>query len=88
MIYWLFIYIISFVLFSDIRTIFMSPKLDDWFPVSADGGIHDIHITAFVSTIDSLLTASQSHALSHYSLDTYFPGIITPMSPILQKYPM
>ncbi|KAK7045688.1 component of the polarisome [Paramarasmius palmivorus] len=37
------------------------PKLDqDQLPVSADGGVLDIHVTAFLSAIDSLLTAGRS----------------------------
>lgn len=36
------------------------PKTDDQLPVSPDGGLLDIHVTAFVSSIDSLLTAGRS----------------------------
>jgi protein SPA2 len=37
-------------------------KLEDQLPVSADGGILDIHITAFLSAVDGLLTAGRSNA--------------------------
>ncbi|KAH9910663.1 uncharacterized protein BXZ73DRAFT_108666 [Epithele typhae] len=39
-----------------------APKLDDQLPVSREGGLVDIHVTAFVSSIDSLLTAGRSNA--------------------------
>ncbi|OBZ69633.1 hypothetical protein A0H81_10591 [Grifola frondosa] len=38
------------------------PKTDDQLPVSPEGGLLDIHITAFVSAIDGLLTAGRSNA--------------------------
>ncbi|KAF8635219.1 hypothetical protein AX17_003995 [Amanita inopinata Kibby_2008] len=38
------------------------PKFDDQLPYSADGGILDIHVTAFQSAIDSLLTQGRSNA--------------------------
>ncbi|KAH8115471.1 hypothetical protein DFH11DRAFT_1688560 [Phellopilus nigrolimitatus] len=42
-----------------------APKSDaDQLPMSADGGLLDIHVTAFVSATDSLLTAGRSHAPS------------------------
>ena len=34
--------------------------MDDQLPVSSDGGLLDIHVTAFVSAIDGLLTAGRS----------------------------
>jgi len=34
-----------------------APNLDDQLPVSVDGGLPDIHLTAFLSEIDSLLMA-------------------------------
>lgn len=37
-------------------------RLEDQLPVSSEGGILDIHITAFVSAIDSLLVAGRSNA--------------------------
>ncbi|KAF8160871.1 hypothetical protein B0H34DRAFT_765957 [Crassisporium funariophilum] len=42
-----------------------APKFDkdeDQLPVSSDGGVLDIHITAFLSAVDSLLTAGRSNA--------------------------
>ena len=36
--------------------------MDDQLPTSRDGGLVDIHVTAFVSSIDSLLTAGRSNA--------------------------
>ena len=38
------------------------PKMDDNFPMSPDGAILDTHITAFVSAVDSLLTAGRSNS--------------------------
>jgi len=37
-------------------------RLEDRLPVSSEGGILDIHITAFISAIDSLLVAGRSNA--------------------------
>ncbi|KAF5351618.1 hypothetical protein D9756_007499 [Leucocoprinus leucothites] len=37
-------------------------RLEDQLPVSPEGGILDIHITAFVSAIDTLLAAGRSNA--------------------------
>ena len=39
-----------------------SDKPEDQLPVSPDGGVLDIHITAFQSAIDGLLTAGRSNA--------------------------
>ncbi|KIJ65805.1 hypothetical protein HYDPIDRAFT_27039 [Hydnomerulius pinastri MD-312] len=39
-----------------------TPKMDDQLPMAPDGGLIDIHVTAFVSAIDSLLTAGRSNA--------------------------
>ncbi|KAF8839446.1 hypothetical protein BDN67DRAFT_953449 [Paxillus ammoniavirescens] len=39
-----------------------APKMDDQLPVALDGGLVDTHLTAFVSGIDSLLTAGRSNA--------------------------
>ncbi|KAL1681811.1 hypothetical protein EV122DRAFT_260348 [Schizophyllum commune] len=42
-----------------------APRVDrsaEELPVTADGGILDIHITAFLSSVDSLLTAGRSNA--------------------------
>lgn len=42
-----------------------TPKVDsDQLPVSPDGGILDIHVTAFLSATDSLLTAGRANAPS------------------------
>lgn len=38
------------------------PKVEDNLPYSPEGGLLDLHITAFVSAIDSLLTAGRSPA--------------------------
>ena len=38
------------------------PKTDDSFPMSPDGAILDVHVTAFVSAVDSLLTAGRSNS--------------------------
>ena len=38
------------------------PKTDDNFPMASDGIILDIHLTAFTSAIDSLLTAGRSNS--------------------------
>ncbi|KAG6884997.1 hypothetical protein C0993_006648 [Termitomyces sp. T159_Od127] len=37
-------------------------KAEDQLPVSSDGGVLDIHITAFLSAVDALLTAGRSNA--------------------------
>ncbi|KAG9311997.1 hypothetical protein JVU11DRAFT_7269 [Chiua virens] len=39
-----------------------TPKIDDQMPVALDGGLIDVHVTAFVSGIDSLLAAGRSSA--------------------------
>lgn len=51
-------------------------KVDDQLPVSADGGILDIHITAFVSAIDGLLTAGRSNAPTR---------VLTPMKSVINS---
>ena len=38
------------------------PKMDDQMPMTSDGGLVDIHVTAFVSGIDSLLAAGRTSA--------------------------
>ena len=38
------------------------PKTDDSLPMSSDGAVLDIHVTAFVSAVDSLLTAGRSNS--------------------------
>jgi len=49
-------------------------KLDDQLPVSSDGGVLDIHVTAFLSAIDSLLTAGRSNAPTR---------VLTPMKSVV-----
>lgn len=54
-----------------------APKFDkseDQLPVSPDGGVLDIHITAFLSAIDSLLTAGRSNAPTR---------VLTPMKTVV-----
>lgn len=50
------------------------PKVDDQLPVSPDGGLLDIHVTAFVSAIDGLLTAGRSNAPTR---------VLTPMKNVI-----
>src|ERR1700722_2183235 len=38
------------------------PQVDEQLPMAADGGILDIHVTAFLSAIDGLLTAGRSNS--------------------------
>ncbi|PPQ98392.1 hypothetical protein CVT24_004071 [Panaeolus cyanescens] len=49
-------------------------KLEDQLPMAPDGGILDIHITAFLSAIDSLLTAGRSNAPTR---------VLTPMKAVV-----
>jgi protein SPA2 len=51
-----------------------APKTEDQLPVSPDGGLLDIHVTAFVSSIDSLLTAGRSNAPTR---------VLTPMKSVV-----
>ncbi|KAF7375910.1 hypothetical protein MSAN_00005400 [Mycena sanguinolenta] len=54
-----------------------TPKMDrgeDQLPVSSDGGILDIHVTAFLSGIDALLTAGRSNAPTR---------VLTPMKSVV-----
>ncbi|KAJ7128977.1 hypothetical protein C8R43DRAFT_1026667 [Mycena crocata] len=54
-----------------------APKMDrpeDQLPVSGDGGVLDIHVTAFLSGIDSLLTAGRSNAPTR---------VLTPMKAVV-----
>lgn len=53
-----------------------APKLDDQLPVSPDGGLLDIHVTAFVSAIDNLLTAGRSNAPTR---------VLTPMKAVVNS---
>ncbi|KAI0090600.1 hypothetical protein BDY19DRAFT_936134 [Irpex rosettiformis] len=50
------------------------PKSEDQLPVSPDGGLLDIHVTAFISAIDSLLTAGRSNAPTR---------VLTPMKAVV-----
>jgi protein SPA2 len=57
--------------------LFLPPKFDkteDQLPVSPDGGVLDIHITAFQSAIDGLLTAGRSNAPTR---------VLTPMKSVV-----
>jgi protein SPA2 len=38
-----------------------APKLDDQLPMALDGGILDVHLTAFVTAIDNLLVAGRTN---------------------------
>ncbi|KAG6866201.1 hypothetical protein C0991_007226 [Blastosporella zonata] len=54
-----------------------APKFDrteDQLPVSSDGGVVDIHITAFLSAVDALLTAGRSNAPTR---------VLTPMKSVV-----
>ncbi|KAF9240371.1 hypothetical protein BU15DRAFT_87619 [Melanogaster broomeanus] len=52
-------------------------KMDDQLPVAPDGGLVDIHVTAFVSGIDSLLTAGRSNAPTR---------VLMPMKAVVEFY--
>ena len=57
--------------------LFLPPKFDkteDQLPISPDGGVLDIHITAFQSAIDDLLTAGRSNAPTR---------VLTPMKSVV-----
>jgi protein SPA2 len=51
-----------------------APKLEDQLPLSAEGGLPDIHVTAFLSAIDSLLTAARSSSPTR---------VLTPMKAVV-----
>ncbi|TFY56445.1 hypothetical protein EVJ58_g7646 [Rhodofomes roseus] len=51
-----------------------TPKTDDQLPVAQDGGLVDIHVTAFLSAIDGLLTAGRSNAPTR---------VLTPMKSVV-----
>ncbi|KAG6813745.1 hypothetical protein H0H92_007697 [Tricholoma furcatifolium] len=54
-----------------------APKFDrgeDQLPISSDGGVVDIHVTAFLSAIDALLTAGRSNAPTR---------VLTPMKSVV-----
>ncbi|KAI0262608.1 hypothetical protein BC834DRAFT_925199 [Gloeopeniophorella convolvens] len=50
------------------------PKFDEHLPVSADGAIPDVHLTAFLTAIDSLLSAGRSNAPTR---------VLTPMKSVV-----
>ena len=50
------------------------PKFDDQLPVSADGSIPDVHLTAFLTAVDSLLSAGRSNAPTR---------VLTPMKSVV-----
>ena len=50
------------------------PKFDDQLPVSADGAIPDVHLTAFLTAIDSLLSAGRGNAPTR---------VLTPMKSVV-----
>ena len=50
------------------------PQVDEQLPMAADGGILDIHVTAFLSAIDSLLTAGRSNSPTR---------VLTPMKSVV-----
>ncbi|KAH8087889.1 hypothetical protein BXZ70DRAFT_540058 [Cristinia sonorae] len=51
-----------------------TPKTDDQWPVSSEGGLLDIHVTAFLSAVDGLLTAGRSNAPTR---------VLTPMKAVV-----
>lgn len=51
-----------------------TPRMDDQLPVAQDGGLLDIHVTAFISSIDSLLAAARSNAPTR---------VLTPMKAVV-----
>ncbi|KAI0687108.1 hypothetical protein BC835DRAFT_1287053 [Cytidiella melzeri] len=58
------------------------PKTEDQLPVSPDGGLLDIHVTAFVSAIDSLLTAGRSNAPTRVL--TPMKGVVNAVTAIVE----
>lgn len=50
------------------------PKFDDQLPLSADGAIPDVHLTAFLTAIDSLLSAARGNAPTR---------VLTPMKSVV-----
>lgn len=51
-----------------------TPKFDEQLPMSQDGGIPDIHVTAFLTAIDNLLSAGRSNAPTR---------VLTPMKAVV-----
>ncbi|KAF5345295.1 hypothetical protein D9758_008477 [Tetrapyrgos nigripes] len=56
-------------------------KLDDQLPVAPDGGILDIHVTAFLTAIDGLLTAGRSNAPTRVLIP--MKGVVNAVSAII-----
>lgn len=53
----------SYILLAATSALFLQkPKFDDQLPISADGAIPDVHLTAFLTAIDSLLSAGRGNA--------------------------
>ncbi|KAI0280179.1 hypothetical protein BGY98DRAFT_1095650 [Russula aff. rugulosa BPL654] len=57
------------------------PKFDDQLPVSADGAIPDVHLTAFLTAIDSLLSAGRGNAPTRVL--TPMKGVVNAVTNIL-----
>ena len=65
----------SYVLPAATSALFLQkPKFDDQLPVSADGVIPDVHLTAFLTAIDSLLSAGRGNAPTR---------VLTPMKSVV-----
>lgn len=63
-----------FVIPATSQLFLQTPRTDDQLPVSPDGGLLDIHVTAFVTAVDSLLTAGRSNAPTR---------VLTPMKAVV-----
>jgi hypothetical protein len=65
----------SYILPAATSALFLQkPKFDDQLPVSADGAIPDVHLTAFLTAIDSLLSAGRGNAPTR---------VLTPMKSVV-----
>lgn len=74
-----------FPLFLVTSQLFLPPKFDrteDQLPVSPDGGVLDIHITAFQSAIDDLLTAGRSNTLAR--VFTHMKSVVIAVTNIIE----
>lgn len=61
-----------------------APRLaEDQLPVTSDGGILDIHVTAFLSAIDNLLTAGRSSAPTRVL--THMKSVVNAVTNILDE---
>lgn len=58
------------------------PKMDDQLPMAQDGGLVDVHVTAFISSIDSLLAAGRSNAPTRILIP--MKAVITSTSTIIE----